>query len=331
MIYNVILSGGVGSRLWPLSRKSLPKQYLPIFNKQSLFELNVLRNNNLVEGCLIVGNKDNYQLSEIILEKATNKPYKQLIEAAPKNTAAAIAFACFELNEEDILLVTPADHIIEGQEAYEIAINRGIELAEKGYLVTFGIKPTKAETGYGYIETNGEEILSFYEKPDAITAMAFLADPLFLWNSGMFCFKAGAYLMELKKFEPKLYELALITWTGKNGDFLPAKETALIPSISVDYAVMEHSENIRVVASNFAWSDLGSFDSIWEHQDLAYPNLKSKNFYLSTTKKHIEFLNIEDVMVIETKDAILVMPKNQSQHVKTIYERLDKDNSKLLD
>lgn len=330
MIYNVILTGGVGSRLWPLSRKSLPKQYLPLFNQQSLFELNLFRNNNLVEACLIVGNKDNYQLSEKILAKATDKPYQQLIEATPKNTAAAIAFACFELNAGDILLVTPADHIIDGQSAYEKAIRRGIELAKNGFLVTFGIRPTKPETGYGYIETNGEEVLSFHEKPNVTTAISFLEKPNFLWNSGMFCFKASTYLKELKKFEPLLYETALNTWLAKKGNFLPETETALIPSISVDYAVMERSKNIKIVAANFTWNDLGSFDSIWEHQDMVQPNDKKANFYLSNTPKHIEFVNIENLIVIETEDAILVIPKNQSQHVKTIYERLDKENSKLL-
>jgi mannose-1-phosphate guanylyltransferase len=332
MIYNVILSGGVGSRLWPLSRKSKPKQYLPLFNNQSLFELNLLRNQNLVDANFIVGNKDNYVLSEEILKKATHKPFKQLVEAAPKNTAAAIAFACFDLNAEDVLLITPADHIIEGQDRYEKVINRGIELAKSGFLVTFGIKPTKPETGYGYIETAGQEVLSFHEKPNLSKAISFLTNEAFLWNSGMFCFKAETYLKELKQLEPFLYEKALNAWLAKKGMFLQSLETKLIPSISVDYAVMERSANLKVVAADFTWSDLGSFDAIWEYDDITQPHQKKNNFYLSSTvEKHIEFLNIENILVVETQDAILVMPRNESQNVKKIYERLEKEDSKLIE
>src|SRR5688572_12020823 len=152
-IINVILSGGVGSRLWPLSRKSRPKQYLPIFEGQTLFQKTAMRNMEFCERVTIVGNCDNFELSREDLEKAGIHDYIEIIEACPRNTAAAIAFAAFQANPEDILFVTPSDHLIQAQELYASAVSRATQLADEGYIVTFGLKPTKPETGYGYIES----------------------------------------------------------------------------------------------------------------------------------------------------------------------------------
>ena len=330
-LVHVILSGGVGSRLWPVSRKSMPKQYIPMFGDKSLFQLTAERNMDFVEGTIIVGNKDNYLLSQADLIRAGVHGYSEIIEAAPRNTAAAIAFAAFSLKSEDVILVTPSDHIITNDDAYKVSIDESLLLARQGYLVTFGITPTKAETGYGYIEFNGNEVVSFREKPDVTSAETFLEQGNFLWNSGMFCFQAGIYLEELKAFEPEIYETSLKTWEARTGSFLPETETMQIPSVSVDYAVMERSSKIKVVQATFGWSDLGSFESIWEHweQQGEVHRFKQNNCVVGSTK-HVEFLGVSNLMLVETPDAILVLDKSNSQDVKKIYERLEREIPELV-
>lgn len=330
-VVHVILSGGVGSRLWPVSRKSMPKQYIPMFGEKSLFQLTAERNAHLADHVLVVGNKDNYLLSQADLIRAGVHQYTEVIEAAPRNTAAAIAFAAFDLKSDDVILVTPSDHIITNEDAYANAIAESIQLAQKGYLVTFGIKPSKPETGYGYIEHNGNEVIAFREKPDQSTAELFLEQGNFLWNSGMFCFQAGIYLEELKNFEPEIYETSLKTWEARSNAFLPETETMLIPSVSIDYAVMERSEKIKVVEATFGWSDLGSFESIWEHWENQgeVHHFKQNNCVVGSTK-HVEFLGVSNLMLVETPDAILVLDKSNSQDVKKIYERLEREIPELV-
>lgn len=331
MTYNVVLSGGVGSRLWPISRKSAPKQYLSLFGGKSMFELTLLRNQSVADACIVVGNKDNYELSDNVIKSSGITKYDHIVEAAPKNTAAAIAFACFGLAADDVLIVTPADHMITGYDEYLNVIEKGIEMAKNNVLVTFGIKPSKPETGYGYIEHIENRVLSFREKPDAATAQKFIESGSFLWNSGMFCFKAGVYLSELEEHQPDVFDAALRTWQKRTGPYMPHPETMSIPSISVDYAVMEKSENIRVLEADFGWSDLGSFDAIWDYQDsIAGSDNEMINMAMTTPNKHVEFVGIENLMVIETEAAILIMPRHHSQKVKEIYERLEKEKPELL-
>ena len=328
-ITNVILSGGVGSRLWPLSRKSKPKQYLELFEGRSLFELTVTRNQRICDQVLIVGGKDNFELSREHLQKSYNGQYVELIEASPRNTAAAIAFAAFSLEQEDIMLVTPSDHLIEGQEVYEEVLKKAIHLATEGYLVTFGLVPTKAETGFGYIEHEGNEVISFREKPSQELAEEFIAQGNFLWNSGMFCFSAGVYLTELKKYEPEVFDKAKEAFDNVKDGFLPMEETLRIPSISIDYAVMERSDKIKVVPASFEWSDMGSFEALYEYIQHKEGATAGTNLALGS-KKHVEFIGLDDVILVETDDAILVLNKNNAQDVKKVYERLEKDNPDLL-
>ena len=330
-IVHVILSGGVGSRLWPVSRKSMPKQYIHLFHGKSLFQLTAERNKHLSHQILIVGNKDNYLLSQADMTLSGINHYDELIEAAPRNTAAAVAFAAFSVQPEDILLVTPSDHIITDDSAYEAALCEAVELAQAGNLVTFGIVPDRPETGYGYIECEENDVLSFHEKPDLITASSFLEKGNFLWNSGMFCFKASTYLHELNKFEPKILETVLCCYEARMGKFLPAKETMQIPSKSIDYAVMERSDKIKVVQSNFGWSDMGSFESIWEHWKVQgeIHSFHNDNCVIGS-EKHVEFLGVNNVVLVETPDAILVLAKSKSQDVKQIYERLEKERPELV-
>jgi mannose-1-phosphate guanylyltransferase len=330
-IIHVILSGGVGSRLWPISRKSMPKQYIPLFGEKSLFQLSAERNKNVAQKTLVVGSIDNYMLSRGDLLRAGVTEYDEIIEAAPRNTAAAVAFAALASNTNDILLVTPSDHIITNDSEYLSSINKGISLAMEGNLVTFGITPSKPEIGYGYIEFSGDNVKSFREKPDLETASNFLASGNFLWNSGMFCFQAGAYLAELEKFEPELLEASAQTFAAASLPFMPERETLRIPSKSIDYAVMERSEKIRVVKAEFGWSDLGSFEAIWEHWLASGEQHRfvDNNCVVGSTK-HIEFLGVDNIVLVETKDAILVLDKNRSQDVKKIFERLEKDKPELV-
>lgn len=330
-LIHVILSGGVGSRLWPVSRKSMPKQYIPMFRDKSLFQLTAERNCSLVDQALIVGNKDNYMLSRGDMMRAGIEQYTEIVEAAPRNTAAAIAFAALAAEPNDILLVTPSDHIITDESAYAAAISQAVALATTGDLVTFGITPAKPETGYGYIEFSENRVLSFREKPDSATAKDFIESGNFLWNSGMFCFQAGVYLQELEKFEPEIYQTALNTFSATASEFLPETETLLIPSKSIDYAVMERSDKIKVVKADFGWSDLGSFESIWEHWEGQGETHRfiDNNCVVGSTK-HVEFLGVNDLVLVETADAILILDKNSSQDVKKIYERLEKERPELV-
>ena len=328
-VTNVILSGGVGSRLWPLSRKSRPKQYLPLFDGASLFGLTVKRNQPLCARLVVVGGIDNYLLSREYLEQNSIRNSTEIIEACPRNTAAAIAFAAFALDEEDILLVTPSDHLIEEQRIYEEAVNKAIQLATEGFLVTFGLVPSKPETGFGYIEHQGNEVVSFREKPSKETAEAFVEQGNFLWNSGMFCFSAGNYLEELRKYAPEIYHTAREAYNqGKDG-FLPMEESLEIPSISIDYAVMEKSDKIKVVPSSFTWSDMGSFEALYEYTLAKNGKASGSNLALGS-QKHVEFIGLDQVILVETADAILVLNKNHAQEVKKVYERLEKENPELL-
>ncbi|GAB2628085.1 mannose-1-phosphate guanylyltransferase [Belliella aquatica] len=328
-IINVILSGGVGSRLWPLSRKSKPKQYLPLFDGKSLFELAVERNMSVCDKICVVGGIDNYLLSRNILKKLKVKPYSEIVEACPRNTAAAIAFAALEANPEDILLVTPSDHLIKNDKRYYKSLESAIDLANQDHIVTFGFKPMSAETGFGYIEYLDNDVISFREKPTQELAESFLESGNFLWNSGCFCFKAGVYLDELKKNEPEVYTSSKRAFFKSNGIFLNEILSMEIPSISVDYAVMEKTERIKVVPSFFEWSDMGSFLAIYDFIPSTDARKSSTNLSLNTDKL-VEFVGVENLILVETKDAILVLNKNNAQDVKKVYERLEIENPTYL-
>ncbi|WPR71656.1 mannose-1-phosphate guanylyltransferase [Flavobacterium sp. NG2] len=328
-ITHVILTGGIGSRLWPLSRKSQPKQYLNLFEGKSLFELTVERNRAIADKMMVVGNVDNCHLSKKVMEKAAI-PYVNIVESTPRNTAAAIAFAAFASQPDDILIVTPSDHIIDAMDKYEEAIQEAIEKADNGFIVTFGISPTKPETGYGYIERKGDVVISFREKPNQITAMNFIAKGNFLWNSGMFCFKASVFLDELKAFQPDVYEKSKIAWENNKEGELDLELSLNIPSISVDYAVMERSKKIKVVASSFIWSDLGSFESVYDYlKSKGHPVDENGNMAIGTNK-FTAFVGTKDTIFVFTDDANLILKKKSSQDVKYVYNALEKEQSVLL-
>ncbi len=327
----MILSGGVGSRLWPLSRKSQPKQYLPIFQGETLFQNTVRRNRGFCDQVMVVGNCDNFELSRKDLNSAGVESFLEIIEACPRNTAAAIAFAAFEAQPEDILFVTPSDHLIKSGEEYGAAVRRAIQLAKEGHIVTFGLKPTKPETGFGYIEAEGEEVKGFREKPNLDTAESFLKNGNFFWNSGMFCFQAGVYLQELQAFEPEVFTASKTAFESAKEGKLDYEFSMQIPSISVDYAVMERTKRIKVVPSGFAWSDMGSFESIYDHFKSLGHGVDSNGNMVIGTNLHTEFLGLQNTLLIQTPDAILVLKKENAQDVKKVYERLEKEKPELVD
>lgn len=328
-VTHVILTGGVGSRLWPLSRKSQPKQYLELFAGKSLFEMTVERNRNLANQIMVVGNIDNCHLSKNVLDKVGTS-YIDIVEATPRNTAAAIAFAAFASDPEAILIVTPSDHIIANSEAYEAAITEAVEKASNGHIVTFGILPTKPETGYGYIERKGDTVLSFREKPNQVTAREFIARGNFLWNSGMFCFKASVFLAELQAFTPEVYEKSKIAWEANKSGQLDLELSLEIPSISIDYAVMERSKKIKVVTSEFLWSDLGSFESVYDYlHSNGHPVDANGNMVIGTTN-FTAFVGLKNTIFVHTDSANLILQKDCSQDVKNIYNALERENPALL-
>jgi mannose-1-phosphate guanylyltransferase len=328
-IIHVILTGGVGSRLWPLSRKSMPKQYLEIFEEKSLFEMTVERNANLADKVIVVGNVDNCHLTEKVMNKL-GKPYVNIVESTPRNTAAAIAFAAFASQPDDVLIVTPSDHIIDEMQEYNKAMEKAIAKAEEGYIVTFGIVPTKPETGYGYIESNGDDVISFREKPNRVTAKNFIARGNFLWNSGMFCFKAGILLEELKAYQPEVYEKSKKAWENNKKGSLDLDLSLDIPSISIDYAVMERSKKIKVVPASFAWSDLGSFESVYDYLITKGHFVDKCGNMVIGSDKHTTFLGLKNTIFVYTDTANLILQKENSQDVKDLYCDLENENSELL-
>jgi len=329
LITHVVLTGGIGSRLWPLSRKTLPKQYLELFDGESLFEKTVIRNQNISNKTIIVGNIENYKMSNAIMSKI-DKPFTHIIEAVPRNTAAAIAFAAFASDIDDILLITPSDHIIEGKDLYHNALQKAIELASQDNLVTFGIKPNKPETGYGYIEFDNENVIAFHEKPNLETARNYLENGNYFWNSGLFCFKAGKFLSELEKQEPEVYWASKEAWKANKDGFLDYDLSLNIPSISIDYAVMERSKDIKVVPAHFDWSDLGSFESVYDYLvQKGHPIDVNRNIVIGTSM-HTTFIGVKNCILIYTADALMVLQKENSQEVKQVYQQLESIASPLL-
>ena len=343
MVKNIILCGGSGTRLWPLSRKLMPKQFLKIFKDESLFQQTLKRNANLVDGIEVITNEDQYFITLDQSEEVGINP-KFILEEMAKNTAPAIAFAAMDSKEEDILLITPSDHLIKNEEQYIRAVKKAGELAEEGYIVTFGITPNEPHTGYGYIEIEDSEnytddsfnVIKFHEKPDLKTAQKYLQKGNCLWNSGMFMFKAGVYLKELQKHSPEVYEICAEIYekhTKKTANLLRITKMNAIPEISIDYAVMEKSSKIKVLKSGFVWNDVGSFDSLsGELQSSEALEVESDgNFYYTESPKVIATVGLKDYIVIDTKDALLISKKGESQKVREIVKKLKKDKKELLE
>ena len=338
---NIILCGGSGTRLWPISRTLMPKQFVKFFSDRSLFQLTVERNNSLCSNQFIVSNTEQYFLALDQLSELHQTAQKYLLEPMGRNTAPAIALACMELSPEEIVLITPSDHLIKNQSAYNKAVARAKELAEQGYLVTFGITPSFAETGFGYIEADGEEVLNFKEKPDLQTAEEYIKAGNYYWNSGMFCFRAGAFLDELQKYSPKVYEASKAAYENASKDSMiriKHEDMLSIPEDSIDYAVMEKSDKVKVIPSDIGWSDVGSFDALYDElpkdedgntQNPHHIAIDSKNNLVYGNEKKIATVDIDDCIIVDTGDALLISKKGSSQKVKKVVEKLKEQNSEL--
>jgi len=330
---NIILCGGNGTRLWPLSRTLMPKQFVKFFEGESLFQKTVKRNQQMCKSQYIVSNVEQYFLAIDQMEELSIENAQYLLEPIGRNTAPAIALACLALDREEIVLVTPSDHLIKDEESYNKVIQRAITFANEDYLVTFGITPDYPEVGFGYIEAEGDTVLSFKEKPDAVTAQAYIDAGNYYWNSGMFCFKAGLFLEELKKYSPTIYEASLTAYKNAKSDDMiriSHEDMLAIPEDSIDYAVMEKSDKVKVVPSNISWSDLGSFESLDEEipsTDNVIAIDSENNLVLSS--KQVAVIDVENLVIVDTPDALLVSKKGSSQKVKEVVQILKDRKSEL--
>jgi len=316
----------------------MPKQFVKLFDEKSLFQLTVERNAKVCDSQFIVSNSEQYFLALDQLEELHKDNNKYLLEPVGRNTAPAIALTCLALNPEELVLVTPSDHLIKDEEAYKQVLQRAKGLAEEDNLVTFGITPTFAETGFGYIEADGFNVKAFHEKPDAETAQEYLNAGNYYWNSGMFLFKAEIFLEELKTYAPEVYKSSLQAYNNaKESDAnlirIKHEDMLNIPEDSIDYAVMEKSTKVKVVPSDIAWSDVGSFDALFEELPKDENNntltekhisIDSKNNLVYAKEKYVVTVDVEDLIIVDTGDALLVSKKGSSQKVKEVVKEIKK-------
>ncbi len=344
----VILSGGSGTRLWPLSRGQHPKQFLPLVTNNSMFQETVIRLNGLADMQTPIGvcNEDHRFMMAEQLRELNILPNAIILEPVGRNTAPAVALAAMAAESEtDLLLVLPADHVIADVAALHDAINHAKTLANQGYLVTFGIVPTAPETGYGYIRSGDAlseyayKVDAFVEKPKLDLAKQYLDQGGYFWNSGMFVFQAGRYLSELKKFRADIFDQCYQAFekSFRDADFLRIDKQTFekCPSDSIDFAVMEKTNQAAVVPLSAEWNDVGSWSALWEvttkdeecnalNGDVT--TINSKNCFVSANHRLVTTVGIEDMVVVETADAVLVAAKDQVQDVKDIVEKLKSDS-----
>lgn len=347
LIFPVILSGGSGSRLWPLSRKAFPKQFLSLTGKSTLMQETALRaRGNSFAPPLVISNQDHRFIVAEQLRAIGIDGAKVILEPAGRSTAPAAAIAALKVVEEDpegFVLLMPSDHIVVNKEAFADAVATARLAACNGALVTFGIKPSGAETGYGYIKKGAAlsadtfAIERFVEKPDAATAQAYVKSGEYFWNSGMFLFQAKSFLKELERLQPRMLACCrdALEHAHRDLDFIRLGEPAFLacPSDSIDYAVMEHTSHAVVVPVDMGWSDIGSWHSLWEiatHSEGGNA-LKGeiliqdvRNSYIHSDGPLVAAVGVEGLVVVATKDAVLVSRRDTAQDVKKIVETLEK-------
>ena len=345
-IIPVVLSGGSGTRLWPLSRAVLPKQLLPLVTDNTMLQETLTRLSNWAEvgdPLVVCGNDHRFLVAEQ-LRQVNLTPEAIVLEPVARNTAPAIAAAAITLQDKDVLmLVLPADHVITDVAAFEAAVRRASVAAEQGRLVTFGIEPAQPETGYGYIQS-GEaladadgcfNVARFVEKPDAATAQQYLDAGNFYWNSGMFLFKPSVFLAELQQYAPDMVSAVsnAVAQSYKDLDFVRLHEASFAesPADSIDYAVMEKTTLAAVVPASMGWNDVGSWTALKEVQDNdANGNATRGDVYLKDVKntlvraesRFVAAVGVEDLLIVETSDAVLVAHRNCAQDVKHIVDHL---------
>lgn len=344
-MFGIILAGGSGSRLWPLSRELYPKQLLNINSDKSLLQMTFERLNKFMSAENIVSITNvkhtanvKYQLEQI------SDAVKILSEPLSKNTAPAIALAVKFIQEyenDPVILVVPSDHLINDEEKFLSTVKKGEKLAEEGYIVTFGIQPDYPETGYGYINVlneplmDGFKVKEFVEKPDVETAQKYIDAKTYYWNSGIFMFKASTMIEAIKKLAPEIAKVM--------GKFDFSQSSAIeynlfdqMPNISIDYAIMEKSDKIALVKLESDWNDLGSWQSIYDvskkdaNENVMLGHVideNSKNSFVYSSSKLVATIGLEDTVLVETEDAILACKKDKTQDVKKIFDILKKQNN----
>ncbi|NHN34278.1 mannose-1-phosphate guanylyltransferase/mannose-6-phosphate isomerase [Paenibacillus agricola] len=340
---NIILCGGNGTRLWPLSRTLYPKQFSKLINDKSLFQETALRNLSFCESRIIVTNEEHYFLAKDQLDSLNLKNSTFLLEPVGRNTAPAIALACLMLDPEEIVLVTPSDHLITMDENYLYTIEEAKFFVDQDFLVTFGIKAKSPDIGLGYIEAEGNEVISFKEKPTQKKANEYFSSGRYYWNSGMFMFKARVFLEELNTYSKIIFDSCCKAIKNAKAEVplrIRNEDMIEIPSNSIDYAVMEISRKVKVVPTTIHWSDLGSFEALSEQiPSDSYGNstnneknyfINSKNNLIISNDKTIAMIEVEDLMIVDTIDALLISKKGHSQQVKKIVEILKLENSDLV-
>ena len=348
MIVPVILTGGSGTRLWPLSRTFFPKQFINLVNDTTLFQDTIMRLPKEVSEPLIICNEAHRFIVAEQLRQIESGNIGIILEPVGKNTAPAIAIAAMKLlndNKDPILLVLSSDHLIKNNQKFHHSIMVAKEIAEQKKLVAIGVKPSVAETGYGYIEIDNSDkseyynITSFTEKPNQKNAKKYLDSGNYLWNSGIFLFRASVYLRELEKFEPEIYTACKKSSKsmGIDSDFVRLDNIHFrkCPSKSIDYAVMEKTNDAVVVPFNGVWSDIGSWDTLWKAKPKDTNNNvikgdvildKVSNSYVYSSNRLVSATNLSDLIIIDTQDALLVSSKKSSQNINNIVEKLKNDS-----
>jgi mannose-1-phosphate guanylyltransferase/mannose-6-phosphate isomerase len=349
-IIPVILSGGSGTRLWPLSRAQKPKQYLSLFGKNTMLQETILRLNGLekiAKPIIICGADHRFLVAEQCKEIGLEDP-TILLESAPRNTAPAIAVAAFQAlkNYEDpILLVLSADHVIENIEVFQKTINIAIDNARRNKLTTFGILPTEANINYGYIKFNSKEISGahkveeFVEKPDPQTAKKYIESGDYLWNSGMFAFKSTVLINELKQYAPKILSSSkkAVQYSHIDLDFIRLEKRSFesSPSQSIDYALMEKSNNVVVVPLDAKWNDLGSWSALYDigkkdkHRNVVIGDaytLSTSNSFINANHHLVVTLGVDGLIIVDTPDTTFISTKERAHEVKLIVELLKSKN-----
>ena len=335
---NILLCGGQGTRLWPVSREDYPKQFCKLTGEHSLFQETLLRNRNLCDKTIVVTNVKYYPLvkSQIDELKITNN-IEFILEPAGRNTAPAITIACLALSEDDIVFVTPSDHCIRDGEYYREVTEKAQALAEAEYLVTFGIKPVRPETKFGYIEADGENVISFHEKPNENTARKYLESGSYFWNSGMFAFKAKTYLNQIKRYSEKIFFASKEAFDNRDtsGNVITILTSYMekIPAGSIDCAVMEKSKKIKMLKFTKDWLDLGSFEAIYEiseadtNGNVSSPQnilSGSKNNFIISGNKMIILIDTDDLIVVDTADTLLISKKGSSHKIKELLSEIER-------
>ena len=344
-ILPVILSGGSGTRLWPLSREAYPKQFLPLVGDVTMLQATWNRVAAIAgKAPIVVANQEHRFMAAEQLRECNVTPQALILEPIGRNTAPAIAIAALQAlaaGEDALLLVLPSDHVVRNDAAFHAAVKQAAAAADAGKLVTFGIVPTAPESGYGYIKaqagTGVHAVDRFVEKPDLATAQQYVASGEYYWNSGMFLFKASRYLQELEALQPAILAAcrAALDKASRDSDFirLDADAFAASPNDSIDYAVMEKTADAAVVPLDAGWNDVGSWSALWEVSDKDADGnachgdviaLDCRNSYAYGTRL-IAMVGLEDVVVVETDDAVFVGHKDRVQDVKEIVGQIKRD------